>query len=55
MRDVMVNVNDDVATSEPEVAVIVYVAAACAVVGVPVTTPVAIFRLNPVGKAGETE
>jgi hypothetical protein len=33
----------------------VYVAAACPVVGVPVTAPVAVFKLNPAGKAGETE
>ena len=37
------------------VAVTVYVATAVAVVGVPVITPVPVFRLNPAGNAGLTE
>ena len=36
-------------------AVTVYVAVAVAAVGVPVITPVLVFKLNPVGNAGLTE
>ena len=37
------------------VAVTVYVAAAVAVVGVPVISPVLVFKLKPAGRVGLTE
>jgi hypothetical protein len=37
------------------VAVTTYVATAATVVGIPETTPVAVFKLRPAGSAGETE
>ena len=51
----MVMLKPSVVLPHEFVAVTVYVAVAVKVVGVPVITPVPVFKLNPTGKAGLTE
>lgn len=52
---VIVTVTVAVAETLPSCAVIVWVAAACAAVGVPEMIPVTVLRTRPAGSAGEME